>query len=121
MTDKLKKEFAEYKVFCEQYFSNKELTYVFVDRDNKQLTPNSLKCVFKRLKEQMQFKDVRLSAHTFRHYFCCQMIKSGCDVLTLKNILGHESLTMVNRYYGLFGSALRSLNDKHYPLNNLDI
>ncbi|MEG6616208.1 tyrosine-type recombinase/integrase [Peptococcaceae bacterium 1198_IL3148] len=66
ITDKLKNELAEYKIFVQQVFK-KPCEYVFALKDNKQMTSGAVKCVFKRLKDKMNFNDVRLSPHTFRH------------------------------------------------------
>jgi integrase/recombinase XerD len=66
ITDKLAKELAGYQTFCKQYWGNWS-DYVFVKRDNKQLTENALMLVFQYLQKKMNFKDVRVSAHTFRN------------------------------------------------------
>lgn len=120
LAEKLKKELAEYKIFCEQWFGTQS-EYVFTDADNRQLTPNAVKCVFKRLKEIMNFKDVRLSAHTFRHTFAHRMLMAGCDVFTLQKMLRHSSIEMTQKYLSLWGIALKEQNEKFNPLNNLDI
>jgi integrase/recombinase XerD len=79
ITDKLVKELAGYQSFCKQYWGNLN-DYVFVKRDNKQLTENALMLVFQYLQKKMNFKDVRVSAHTFRHTFCHRLAsnKSRC-------------------------------------------
>jgi len=83
LTDKVIDELNELKVFCTRYF--KELPeYVFVNRDGSQMAYDSTKSVFKRLQIAMNFKDVRLSAHTFAHRF----LVNGGDVFTLQKILG---------------------------------
>jgi site-specific recombinase XerD len=79
MTDKLKSEFLEYRLFVEQYFDQLP-EYVFTDRNGKKLTENAVKCIFKHLKKVMNFSGVRLSAHTFRHTAAHRMIMAGCDV-----------------------------------------
>lgn len=76
ITDKLSKELAGYQSFCKQYWGNIS-DYVFVKRDNKQLTENALMLVFQYLQKKMNFKDVSVSAHTFRHTFCHRL---GCLV-----------------------------------------
>ncbi|NHM33251.1 tyrosine-type recombinase/integrase [Neobacillus terrae] len=76
ITDKLAKELAGYQIFCKRYWGNLN-DYVFVKRDNKQLTENALMLVFQYLQKKMNFKDVRVSAHTFRHTFCHRLAMSG--------------------------------------------
>lgn len=120
MTDKLKKELAEYRIFSEQTFG-KISDYVFTNADNEQLTPNAVKCVFKRLKDIMNFKDVRLSAHTFRHTFAHRSLMAGMDIFTLQRMLRHSDITMTQRYLSIWGTALKEQNDKFNPLNKIDI
>lgn len=116
----MKKELCEYRVFTERQFQ--ELPeYVFTDNQGERLTENSVKCIFKRLKAAMNFKGVRLSAHTFRHTFAVRMIKAGADVFTVQKMLRHTDLSMTMRYVNLFGTALRDQNDKFNPLNGLDL
>lgn len=121
ITDKLIKELSEYKVFCQQYFG--ELgQYVFTsDKKNDKLTPDTVKNIFKRLKSVMQFKDVRLSAHTFRHTFAKRYLLAGGDLFSLQKMLRHSQIAMTQRYVNLFGTELKELNNRHNPLNGLDI
>jgi len=120
ITDKLVKELAEYKIFCQQHFH--ELSdHVFVNKQNAPMTEDAVKNVFKRLKVIMNFKDVRLSAHTFRHTFAHRFLMNGGDVFTLQKMLRHSNLKMTEKYLAIWGTALKEQNDKFNPLNNLDI
>jgi integrase/recombinase XerD len=120
ITDKLVKELAEYKVFCQQHFP-KLSEYVFINNENKHMTANAVKNVFKRLKTIMNFNDVRLSAHTFRHTFAHRFLMNGGDVFTLQKMLRHSNLKMTEKYIAIWGTALREQNDKYNPLNSLDV
>ncbi|MBA4496181.1 tyrosine-type recombinase/integrase [Paenactinomyces guangxiensis] len=118
ITEKLVKELSEYRIFCERNFD--ELPkYVFATREGEQMGANALKKVFKRLKSIMNFKDVRLSAHTFRHTFAHRFLMNGGDVFTLQKLLRHSQLRMTERYLALWGTALKDNNEKFNPLNNL--
>lgn len=108
------------KQYYDRYF-NSPIEYVFVHRDGKQMSYESCKGVFKKLKEVMGFRDVRLSAHTFRHTFAHRYIISGGDVFSLQKILRHSSLSMTEKYLALWGTALYEQNNKFNPLNNMDI
>ncbi|MCM3595054.1 tyrosine-type recombinase/integrase [Metabacillus idriensis] len=119
ITDKLVKELAEYKVFCQQHFE--ELSeHVFINRENKPMTTDAVKNVFKRLKAIMNFKNVRLSAHTFRHTFAHRFLMNGGDVFTLQKMLRHSNLKMTEKYLAIWGTALREQNEKFNPLSNLE-
>ncbi|MFY0546343.1 tyrosine-type recombinase/integrase [Brevibacillus sp. H7] len=120
ITDKLIKELCEYRIFCEQLFKYVP-DNVFTDNEGNKLTENSVKCVFKRLKVVMNFQDVRLSAHTFRHTFAHRMLMHGCDIFTLQKMLRHSNISMTQRYLAIWGTALKEQNDKYNPLNHLDI
>lgn len=119
-TEKIIKELSSYKVFCEQYFGNLHEN-VFTNLKNQPLTPNAVKNIFKRLAKIMNFKDVRLSAHTFRHSFCQKCIQSGMSTFAVQRLMRHSSIAVTERYAAMWGNDLRDQNDKYNPLNNLDI
>ncbi len=117
LVEKLRKEFLEWKTFQSQYLKDKDAKYIFSTSEGEKLSENAIQNMFKRLKGIMNFKDVRLSAHTFRHTFSKNWIMANGDQFSLQRILGHSSLDMVNRYVSLFGSAVKELNDKYNLLN----
>lgn len=120
LATKLRKELAEYRLFCEKYFEYVP-EYVFTNERGKQITPEAVGTMFKKLRKIMNFKDVRLSAHTFRHTFTHRAIMNGMDVFTLQKILRHENISQTQRYVAMWGTALQEQNERYNPLNNLDI
>ncbi|MFB7303560.1 tyrosine-type recombinase/integrase [Heyndrickxia sporothermodurans] len=120
ITEKVVNELATYKVFCEQHFGVTN-EYIFTNRENKQLTANAVKNVFKRLSKIMNFRDVRLSAHTFRHTFCQKCIQSGMSTFAVQRLMRHSSIAVTERYAAMWGNDLKEQNDKYNPLNNMDI
>lgn len=120
LVDKLLKELAEWRLFQERKIGQKPI-FVFSTDDNKQLSANGIKLIFKRLQKKMNFKDVRLSAHTFRHTLAYRFLRDGGDIISLQHLLRHSSLDMTKRYLSAFGHVLPEINERHNPLNNLDI
>lgn len=120
ITDKLTRELSAYQTFCKQHWS--ELSdYVFASNKNKQMTGNSISIVFRYLKEKMNFTDVRLSPHTFRHTFCHRLAISGSSAFTIQKLMRHQNINQTMKYVALWGQELRKENDKHNPLNDIDI
>lgn len=120
LTSKVLQELLEYKLFCERHFGTLS-NFVFVKYNNTQLTYDSIKNMFMKLQEVMNFTDVRLSAHTFRHTFSHRFLMSGGDVFTLQKILRHKNLSMTEKYLALWGTALHEQNEKYNPLNDFDL
>jgi integrase len=58
-----------------------------------------------------------LTVHSLRHYYATRLVQSGADPATVRDLLGHSSITTTNRYFnvpraelftavmGAFGSA----------------
>lgn len=120
MADKLHTELLEYHAYCKKEFE-KIPVHVFVNRNGKQLTADAIKNIFKRLKEKMNFTNVRCSAYDFRHTFAHRFLTNGGDVFTLQKLLRHSSIAMTQRYLAIWGTALHERNEKFNPLNNIDI
>ncbi|KMY48348.1 tyrosine-type recombinase/integrase [Peribacillus loiseleuriae] len=120
MTEKLVKELSAYSLFCQRHFKTLG-EYVFVDSKNNSMTDNSIMLVFQNLQKKMNFSDVRVSPHTFRHTFCHRMAMSGMSAFAIQKMMRHENIAVTMRYVAMWGNDLKEQNDKFNPLNTLDI
>lgn len=120
LVEKLMKELAEWKIFQERKLGEKSM-FVFSTDDNMQLSDNGIKLIFKRLQKKMNFRDVRLSAHTFRHSLAYRFLRDGGDIISLQRLLRHSTLDMTKRYLSAFGHVLPEINERHNPLNNMEL
>lgn len=68
--------------------------YVFTDTEGKRY--QDVKRSFKSACRRAGIKDFRF--HDLRHTFASQLIMAGVDITTLKELLGHKTLTMTLRY-----------------------
>ena len=65
-------------------------------------------------------KDIRVSAHTFRHTYAQYQLKSGLDVYTISRLLGHENISITQTYLdGMLDEEILSQAQRTSPLMNL--
>ncbi|MBJ8027276.1 tyrosine-type recombinase/integrase [Bacillus cereus group sp. N21] len=120
LSEKLVRELCEYRIYLERQLGELP-THVFTDQQGRPLTPNAIKLVFTRLAKIMNFKGVRVSAHTCRHYYCSILLRNGVDAFSVSRLMRHSSIKMTERYVTIWGADLREQNDKYNPLNSIDL
>jgi len=74
----------------------------------------SLRSLMDRLEEYSSVPNV--FAHRFRHTFAITFLRNGGDIYTLKRILGHSTLTMVQNYLDIVRSDVITAHAKASPV-----
>jgi site-specific recombinase XerD len=92
---------------------------LFLSKDGKPITANTIKLVFSRLKEKSGVK--RLHCHLCRHTFAINYLLNGGDAFSLKEILGHSSMEMVNQYLHFTSAQIALQHSKFSPVDHLRI
>jgi hypothetical protein len=54
-----------------------------------------------------------MTAHQFRHTIATDMIEQGSDIYTVKEFLGHKSLSMTEKYVKVYLSSLKAKYDAY--------
>ena len=89
--------------------------YVFPRRDGDALRYQSN--AFARIIEKLKFNDnikdkrLRVSFHTCRHTFASRLVGSGVDLYVVKELMGHSTIAMTERYAHLQPERKRAAVD----------
>ena len=83
------------------------------------LTRFGVRQIIARLGKDAQISTKRCSPHTFRHTFAIEFLRNGGNVFTLKEILGHTSLTMCNKYVALAAADIETQHRQFSPSDRL--
>lgn len=107
-------------VFFDYYEIMKD-EYVFLTKYGKQYSYISAEREIKKIGVASDVNpNIRISPHTFRHYFTQKLVRNGADIYMIQKLLGHSSIKTTEVY-------LRSLNIddslekavKHSPLQTI--
>jgi len=90
---------------------------LFLTQGGKPITVNTVKLLFSRLSKRSGVE--RLHAHLCRHTFAINYLLNGGDIFSLREILGHTTLDMVNHYLHFTSSQITAQHDKYTPMDKL--
>jgi len=77
----------------------------------------SQRTIFNIVKKYMRkvSDDEKLSPHSLRHTFATHMLNNGADIMAIKDLLGHGSLSSTKVYTHLQPSKLKKVYKKAHP------
>jgi len=90
---------------------------LFLSHTGKTITINAMKLLFSRLARSSGVE--RLHAHLCRHTFAINYLLNGGDIFSLREILGHTTLEMVNHYLHFTSSQITAQHRKYSPMDRL--
>lgn len=88
--------------------------YIFLNNNGKQLTTRGIRYILDQIIEKSTI-DKKISPHMLRHSFATHMLNEGCDILTVQELLGHESLTATAIYTHVTNDRLKEVYYKCHP------
>jgi integrase/recombinase XerC len=87
---------------------------VFLSERGKRLTTRQLQNIVTDLLEKVA-QDAGLSAHSLRHSFATHLLDAGADLLAVKELLGHASLSTTRIYTHTSKDRLKRVYDQAHP------
>ena len=90
----------KYERVRESYFQYRRAEdCYFLSQNGRRLTPEAVNKFMKKASKSVGVNPlVRVSPHTCRHTFAHQELKNGLDLYSLSRLLGHESVSITQRY-----------------------
>tara|TARA_X000000950_G_scaffold208137_1_gene250279 strand:- start:2913 stop:3806 length:894 start_codon:yes stop_codon:yes gene_type:complete len=109
------------KEILEKYISTKKEhnlpeEYLFCNKKAKPLYPKYVYNSIQKTLSQIS-KSSKKSPHVLRHTFATLLLQNGADLNTIKNLLGHSSLTSTQIYAQVDIKFLKDTHEKAHPNN----
>ena len=79
------------------------------NRKGKPFSNRSIEHVVQQALIRLGLADKDYSVHTLRHSFATHLLEGGCDIHTIKELLGHASLSTTLRYLHLTDTRFKEV------------
>jgi integrase/recombinase XerD len=89
---------------------------LFIGKYNQPMNRDALRQLLGSLGQKAQVR--KCHPHRFRHTFAIAYLRSGGDLFTLKSLLGHSTLEMVEHYPRIAEVDVEQANRKASPADN---
>ncbi len=96
---------------------NKNTDFLFLNKNGDKLSRVGFWKILKKYGKVAGIK--KIHPHIIRHTFATHMLLNGCDLKTLKIILGHSSISTTQVYTHLTKTHLHQVISKYHPRGKL--
>ena len=91
---------------------------LFLGRSGRRLSPRHIWQIFRDL-YKISGLDKLASPHTLRHSFATHLLESGVDLITIQQLLGHESVGTTQIYTNISMAHKRQAYDEAHPRDRM--
>lgn len=96
------------------YKLNGSSEYLFLNNNGGRLTDRGVRYLLDKIISKTTLEK-KISPHMIRHSFATHLLNEGCDILTVQELLGHESLTATSIYTHVTNDRLKDVYFKTHP------
>ena len=116
------KEYLEKYIYevRDNLLKNKKSDYLFINNSGTNLSSRGVELIVKNIIKETSIKS-NITPHVLRHTFATHLLNEGCDILSVQELLGHESLRATQIYTHITNEGLRNIYNISHPRNNKNI
>ncbi len=113
--DAVKSVIGAYIISRREFLGDKRTDkgYLFVNKFGGKLSERSIDRVILKLGQERLAR--RVTPHMLRHSYATHMLDAGADLMALKELLGHASLSTTQKYTKVSGARLKEAYNKAHP------
>lgn len=115
--------FGEYaREVLDMYLKDRDdsCEYLFINNHKNRLTSRGIRYILDRIVTKACL-DTNVSPHMLRHSFATHLLNEGCDLLSVQELLGHESLRATQVYTHVTNDRLKDVYLKTHPRGNVKV
>lgn len=86
--------------------------WLFMGSGGRRLTPCDVRHFFTRIRNETEFKTIH--PHALRHSYATNLLENGCHIFTLKELMGHSSISSTAIYLHVKNPELKQAFAKYH-------
>lgn len=94
--------------------NKKKSPYLLLNNNGGELTTRGVRFILDNIIEKTSLNK-KISPHMLRHSFATHLLNEGCDILSVQELLGHESLSATSIYTHITTDRLKEVYYKAHP------
>ena len=94
--------------------NKKNSDYLFLNHDGGVLTTRGVEYILDKIIKKTSLTK-HLTPHMLRHSFATHLLNEGCDLLSVQELLGHESLSATNVYTHITNDRIKDVYLRSHP------
>jgi integrase/recombinase XerD len=116
--DKTEEDLAHYLKLREQFVAERDChtPALFLNRQGGKL---SVRSVDRLVKQFGKGEGIEFTPHTLRHSFATHLLENGANLMLIKEILGHASLSTTQKYTHVTAEAMKEAYRSAHPRSGL--
>lgn len=95
-------------------YNKKNSEYLILNHNGGKLSERYIRVIIDKLVRKANL-DIKISPHTIRHTFATDMLAEGADLMTVKELLGHESLNTTSIYTHITNEQIKKTYNMAHP------
>lgn len=92
---------------------------LFVGVSGNRLTPRHIWYIFREI-YSISGLQAKATPHTLRHSFATHLLQNGADLITIKELLGHESVATTQAYTNVDFQHKKRAYDEAHPRDRME-
>jgi integrase/recombinase XerC len=104
----------KYLKISRKELNKKNNDYLFLNKNGEKISERMIRNILNSLLKRTNI-DTHVSPHNIRHTFATEMLNGGADLVSVKELLGHESLNTTSIYTHVTDEQIRKVYDNTHP------